>query len=100
MSEEFQTSGVYPTVTHATHDQPQSARPPTTRGAAPQAVRREVVDRDKVIRLMQEKRYEDVVILLKAARRRRPYDLEILRSLRILELHLAERVAKRSASAG
>jgi hypothetical protein len=46
------------------------------------------IDRARIIRLLEERRYEDVLVLLRAAHRRRPHDLEVLKSLRILELHL------------
>jgi hypothetical protein len=46
--------------------------------------------RAAAIALLEERRYADLLAILRAAREQRPSDLEILKSIRVLELHLRE----------
>jgi hypothetical protein len=52
--------------------------------------------RRRAIALLEERRYGELLALLRAARRERPSDLEILKSIRVLEFHL-EREPPRAA---
>lgn len=50
--------------------------------------------REEIGALLADRRYLDLLIRLGEARARWPMDLELLRSMRVLEHHLGVRVAK------
>lgn len=65
-----------------------SVQPP---GDPPEIQRRRweaVVSREEIAELLADRRYEELLDRLGAARKRWPRDLELLRSIRVLEDHL------------
>lgn len=66
---------------------------PALNGSAPMmtfSARWRVELRRQAIALLEERRYEELLGVLCSAREQHPYDLEILRSIRVLEHHLID----------
>lgn len=60
-------------------------------GAAPRRRWEAILSREEIAELLAEKRYEDLLERLRETRGRFPRDLELLRSIRVLEDHLKAR---------
>ncbi|MEC7522194.1 MAG: hypothetical protein VYE22_20070 [Myxococcota bacterium] len=73
----------------------QMLRPRVPRPSEPRVRRRweDHVSREEVVYLLEAGRYLDLLMRLEQARTRLPHDLELLRSVRVLQHHVRRRAA-------